>query len=84
MLSIIEESCSTISSEDAAIAAAGRNSDVARYLDNNYKLKDSRKLRWACRMLAKHTSIRIVTKKPLVFEWIGDRPSPDPSQPTNQ
>ena len=73
ILNVIKESTFDISLEEAAISAAARNVEVARHLNNKYKLQNNRKLQRVYEMLVKHTSIRLVTKKPVVFHWITEQ-----------
>lgn len=52
--------------------ATSQNSQVALYLDNKFKLRDSRKLKPILEILLEHPSIDQVRESPITLRWLGE------------
>jgi hypothetical protein len=53
--------------------ASSQSSQVALYLDNKFKLRDSRKLKPILEILLKHPSIEQTRETPIALRWLGGR-----------
>jgi DNA polymerase family B len=51
--------------------ASSQNSQVALYLDNKFKLRDSRKLKPILEILLEHPCIKQVKESPITLRWLG-------------
>jgi hypothetical protein len=64
--------------------ASSQNSQVALYLDNKFKLRDSRKLKPILDILLEHPSVEQVKESPITLRWLGrERDAGDNSNKDN-
>jgi MCM2/3/5 family protein/minichromosome maintenance replisome factor len=75
---ILKEIKSPIFLDELVITACKRNEQLKQYLGDELKLRKNWKLRPVFDMLLNHTCIKQVQQKPIILQWIDDKPLSSP------